>query len=575
MRSEVENSMQVHIQMQPMQADACATNVALPAFAYNRVQFIKEQLLEQHGELHGLKASELDLVYDGTVLTDGKMLLEYGVNGSAEEPSVIKFAVQSPSSSAVGLSSDPLVDGHCPGMKVLVEAAMAGMLRGFAPALEEHSTGGTYRLFGPQKEPVAVLKPCDEEAFAPLNPRTYVGPYGSPGIVPGTYSGTGAFREVAAYALDHEHFAQVPMTTLVQVRHPRLNNAYARSWSEPSLSWKSASLQEFVSCAGHAGDYNPRFFSAPAVQRIAILDIRLVNLDRNDGNLLVRTQPGTASPSSSSPSTLIPIDHGACLPDAVGATADSIVWMSWPQAKEPFGPAELEYIRTLDLDKDLAFLGDVLGIETPCLRLAWATTRLLQIAADSGWSAYDVGQVMYRTDFDAPSRLEGILSKCAAASSALSSPDMAPLCLESGLTLSPLGMELSPLSLSPTISLRVEEFDSPDHNPRFDPFPSLSLSTDTDKEKAKDEYTSTPSTRASSPMTAMPTPVFDLPVLKDFDDPFENVDRAAESALKTKISFSSLEMDMFGAGKWPASRTKLFRQKVEEALMTLCRSGLH
>ena len=73
----------------------------------------------------------------------------------------------------------------------------------------------------------------------------------------------------------------------------------------------------------------------------------------------------------------------------------------------------------------------------------------------------------------------------------------------------------------------------------------------------------------------MPTPVFDLPVLKDFDDPFENVDRAAESALKTKISFSSLEMDMFGAGKWPASRTKLFRQKVEEALMTLCRPGLH
>jgi hypothetical protein len=79
-------------------------------------------------------------------------------------------------------------------------------------------------------------------------------------------------------------------------------------------------------------------------------------------------------------------------------------------------------------------------------------------------------------------------------------------------------------------------------------------------------------------MTALPAPVMDLPVLKDFDDPFENVDRAASALNNKRTSFPSLEPDMFGAvgaGRWPANRTKLFREKVEEALVTLCRSGLH
>ena len=66
-----------------------------------------------------------------------------------------------------------------------------------------------------------------------------------------------------------------------------------------------------------------------------------------------------ASPSASSLGSLIPIDHGACLPDAIGATADNIAWMSWPQAKEPFGPEELAYIRALDVEADMQYLSEV------------------------------------------------------------------------------------------------------------------------------------------------------------------------------------------------------------------------
>ena len=153
------------------------------------------------------------------------------------------------------------------------------------------------------------------------------------------------------------------------------------------------------------------------MHRVAILDIRVVNLDRNDGNLLVvSTDQPDGSPRSSlsalQKATLIPIDHGSCLPDAIGATADSIVWMEWPQARLPFGDLELEYINGLDLDRDAALLRDVLNISESCRRVAWAAGRLLQIFANNGRTAYDIGKVLYRDDFDSPSPFEQLLETC-------------------------------------------------------------------------------------------------------------------------------------------------------------------
>jgi hypothetical protein len=572
MRDEEWNQkgMGVHIRIQPMQGETdewLGEDLVLQPVVYNRVQYLKELLQKQHPTLQGLKPSQLDLVYDGVVLSDAKMLLEYGLAGSAEEPCTVKFAVQNPGSVGVGLSSDPLIDAHCPGMKAVVEAAVQGMLKGYAPRLEDGSTGGTYRVFGPDMQPVGVLKPCDEEAFAPLNPHTYVGPCGSPGFVNGVYSGTGASREVAAYVMDHEHFAQVPKTTSVQARNPSLNNG-------EEAQWKNASLQEFVRASGHAGDYNPRFFSVSAVQRIAILDMRIVNLDRNEGNLLVQTQPGTTSPSSSMPCTLIPIDHGACLPDAIGATTDSIVWMSWPQVREPFGPEELAYIRNLDVNKDLNFLSEVLKIDEPCLRLARATTRLLQIGAEAGLTAYDIGKMIYRADFDTPSLLESVVEQCATASSAQSSPDLDALCLE------PARMPPSPTrNEGAAITMRVE-FKSPDTSPVLSPalfsspFPSLSLNVDADP-KLKFS-SSTPSTRASSPMTGLP-PALELPRLNDFEQqPFLFLDHAEEPTHPLPAAlFLRTTASRYEPNSWTADRTKLFRQKMEGMILNICSTRLH
>lgn len=48
------------------------------------------------------------------------------------------------------------------------------------------------------------------------------------------------------------------------------------------------SLQRFVKSSGPIEDYSPDLFSADEVHKIAVLDLRILNLDRNGCNILVR-----------------------------------------------------------------------------------------------------------------------------------------------------------------------------------------------------------------------------------------------------------------------------------------------
>jgi hypothetical protein len=495
---------------------------------------VKDLLLKEYEPLKGCKASDVDLYCNGQLLSESKMLVEYNFSQAIDEPVEIKFAVNA----GMGISLDPSGD---PTFAGLVESAMIAMLEGKAPRLEEQSTGGTYRLFGPNNEPLAMLKPCDEEAFAPQNPRGNVGISGSPSFMKGIYSTTGSSREVAAFLLDHDGFSNVPRTSFTKAKHPNLNNPSS------DVVWKNGSIQEYVPSAGHAGDYSPNFFSAEAVHRIAILDIRIVNLDRNDGNLLVATQDGTSrsSPSAQHKATLIPIDHGSCLPDAIGATADSIVWMEWPQARLPFGDLELEYIKGVDLDRDAALLRDVLHISDACRRVAWAAGRLLQIFAENGRTAYDIGKVFYRDDFDTPSPFEHLLEKCTNEAS----PDLAD----------PL---IGSFQLIEDVQLTVKAYSSPPVAHRYvrKPFPTLSPSA-VEKDDEKMVTSATPSTRSSSPIfgTLM---ALDLPDLADLSA--DQCEKPPQSEHQTERCQFPLELEC-----WSPESLSLFRQLVEDGLQHL------
>jgi hypothetical protein len=82
------------------------------------------------------------------------------------------------------------------------------------------------------------------------------------------------------------------------------------------------------------------------VHKIAILDIRILNLDRNEQNILVRDREKEDKKTGRKivVKTLVPIDHGLCIPDNLAVCSYDLAWLSWRQASQPFSQRSLEFI---------------------------------------------------------------------------------------------------------------------------------------------------------------------------------------------------------------------------------------
>jgi len=61
-------------------------------------------------------------------------------------------------------------------------------------------------------------------------------------------------------------------------------------------------------------------FPIEEVHKIAILDLRILNADRNDENILVKKNDKFE---------LIPIDHGLSFPDSFSISQEDVCWMDW------------------------------------------------------------------------------------------------------------------------------------------------------------------------------------------------------------------------------------------------------
>lgn len=114
-------------------------------------------------------------------------------------------------------------------IKQSLTAIREGFNAGLGPYLTEEGTSGCYILRDASgadeyenSQPIAVWKPIDEEPFAPNNPRGMQAQFGSETCRPGVKSGESSLREVLAFLLDHEGFAGVPPTALVEMSHPSL-----------------------------------------------------------------------------------------------------------------------------------------------------------------------------------------------------------------------------------------------------------------------------------------------------------------------------------------------------------------
>lgn len=196
-----------------------------------------------------------------------------------------------------------------------------GIGQGLSPSLALDGMGGTYVLRDAKRRPVAAFKPRDEEPFAPNNPRGLAGKMGQPGIHPTIPSGESHVREVLTYSLDHHGFAAVPPTMQAEAMHPAFHVQSMRPLSRYGA--KVGSLQAWVPHTDLAADLGYHTFPTEEVHKLAILDMRLLNTDRNDGNILVTTRSAAAEGGCKSRDRQQRASSGATLPaDATRASSD-------------------------------------------------------------------------------------------------------------------------------------------------------------------------------------------------------------------------------------------------------------
>lgn len=113
---------------------------------------------------------------------------------------------------------------------------------------------------------------------------------------PGILSGESAIREVAAFYLDKDGIHGVPPTSYVELGHSFFESKehvttphhhLHHTFKDEFTNRKEGSFQVFMPHQDMVGNYGPSLFTVKEVQKIAILDIRIINVDRNEENILV------------------------------------------------------------------------------------------------------------------------------------------------------------------------------------------------------------------------------------------------------------------------------------------------
>lgn len=174
------------------------------------------------------------------------------------------------------------------------------------------------------------------------------------------------------------------------------------------------SLQEWCENEGSAEDWGASTIPTEEVHKIGILDIRILNLDRHLGNILVAREQGRTK--------LIPIDHGFSLPSYRDISDVSFEWAWWKQCKQPFSPRTLAYIASLDPLQDAVILQQ-LGVADEAVIMCVISTLLLKIAAAAGLTLFAIANMVQRSgNKEKPSQLEMIVKRMLEALQARTAP---------------------------------------------------------------------------------------------------------------------------------------------------------
>ncbi|XXQ30137.1 PI3K/PI4K catalytic domain-containing protein [Plasmodiophora brassicae] len=261
-----------------------------------------------------------------------------------------------------------------------------------------------------------VFKPRIEEPSEPISKDKLVAKKPSPvirSIMAGERIGTASpikngvivgdavLKERAAYLVDHDQWAGVPRTEAVRVSIELDDTgAVVRDFG---------SLQAFVQHDSTSEDVGCALFDKNDVHRIGLLDARLFNLDRHEGNLLVhRREDGRVR--------LVPIDHGYALPSWRDLSDASFCWQTWKQASLPFSDEVVAYVADLCPKRDIVPLLN-LGLKHECVVTYIICSSFVKKAVAAGLTLADIGSILQRDMLspDDPSEFELIVRSAASA----------------------------------------------------------------------------------------------------------------------------------------------------------------
>ena len=304
-----------------------------------------------------------------------------------------------------------LKDHNQVSMERTISLVQSGFNKNANPDKTVFGLTGSYFMKDKMRNQVAIFKPMDEEPLAPNNYKGYKGRFGELSLRNGIFSGGLCLREVAAYYLDDKGIHGVPETTLVEIYHPQFKNfcngpvsqyikkgTYKSRFIEMIRDYgtdeiKIGSLQKIVRKNGVVCDISPSKFSVYEVQKIALLDLRILNSDRNDENILFKRLPNDRF-------ELIPIDHGLCLPSSLEVYRYYLCWLTWKQAQEPVHSELKAYIEKLQPLEDVMLLKNKLDLQENSLKLLGLAEIFLKKAIQKNMTVYQIALMMYRDEED-------------------------------------------------------------------------------------------------------------------------------------------------------------------------------
>lgn len=236
--------------------------------------------------------------------------------------------------------------------------------------------------------------------------------------------------------------------------------------------------------------------SADEIHKIAILDIRLMNADRNAANILCKRHQDDSI-------ELVPIDHGYGLRDVCDVSWMDWCWLDWPQLKKPLSQESKDYILNLDINADAAMLKEQLNFSEKAIDYFRASSKLLQEGTKAGLTLYDIAIMCCRNDDagEIPSKLEVLTSMASElATSAVRNGRWNHTAASKALAdqLSPDGGSLLKCTKGPSkgfvksvSSINLVSFGADEHGAKSAELPAMTQSTgsDTDTDSVDDDQT--------------------------------------------------------------------------------------